>query len=460
MLSIYNTFTQQKEIFKPISAPIVNMYVCGITVYDYCHIGHARTVLAFDVIYRYLLARGYQVNYVRNITDIDDKIIKRAAENNESIEALVARYTNAMHEDFKSLGALTPNTEPCATHSIPQMITLIEKLIDNGLAYVAVNQDVYYHVKKFVTYGQLSHRHLEDLCIGARVEMNEDKQDPLDFVLWKAAKPGEPSWPSPWGPGRPGWHIECSAMANHFLGDTLDIHGGGYDLIFPHHENERAQSEGAHHKKFVNTWMHTGFVQVNDEKMSKSLNNFFTIRDVLKAYDAQTIRYFLVSSHYRSQVNYSEDNLQQARTCVERLYLSLLDRKIHDIVLDEDNAFVKRFYQAMDDDFNTSVAVSILCEVSREINIAREHHKDEADQLASLLKKLANILGLLTEDPQTYLQHSKQAALSPEEIDTLVKARDQARLDKNFAKADEIRKQLTDLGIILEDSQEGTRWRV
>ncbi|MGA2655084.1 MAG: cysteine--tRNA ligase, partial [Gammaproteobacteria bacterium] len=309
-------------------------------------------------------------------------------------------------------------------------------------------------------YGQLSHRHLDDLCAGARVELNEDKQDPLDFVLWKAAKAGEPSWPSPWGNGRPGWHIECSAMATHFLGDTLDIHGGGYDLIFPHHENERAQSEGALHKKFVNIWMHTGFVEVHEEKMSKSLGNFFTIRDVLKDYDAQTIRYFLVSSHYRSPVNYSDDNLQQARTCCERLYLSLMDRKIQDIKLDENNPYVQRFYQAMDDDFNTPVAISVLCELSREINITREHHPDEADMLASILTKLASILGLLTEDPQTYLQHSKQATVSPDQIDNLVRARDEARANKDFARADEIRKHLTDLGIILEDSAQGTRWRV
>lgn len=460
MLHIYNTFTKQKELFKPIHDPKVNMYVCGITVYDYCHIGHARTVLAFDVIYRYLLVKGYQVNYVRNITDIDDKIIKRAHENNENIQALVTRFTTAMHDDFKALGALSPSQEPCATQNIKEMITLIEKLIENGLAYVATNHDVYYHVRKFQSYGQLSHRHLEDLCVGARVEMNEDKQDPLDFVLWKAAKQGEPSWESPWGNGRPGWHIECSAMANRFLGDTLDIHGGGYDLIFPHHENERAQSEGAHHEKFVNIWMHTGFVEVHEEKMSKSLGNFFTIRDVLKDYDAQTIRYFLVSSHYRSPVNYSEDNLQQARTCCERLYLSLLDRNIDDVVLDEHNSFVQRFYQAMDDDFNTPLAVSVLCELSKEINIAREHNPKDADVLASLLKKLANILGLLTQDAQTYLQASKNTNIYPEQIERLVKERDQARLDKDFAKADTIRKQLTDMGIILEDSPQGTRWRV
>ncbi len=460
MLQIYNTFSKQKELFKPINDPKVNMYVCGITVYDYCHIGHARTVLAFDVIYRYLLARGYQVNYVRNITDIDDKIIKRAAENNETIEDLVKRFTIAMHDDFKALGALAPNKEPCATHSIDQMITIIEKLITNGLAYAATNGDVYYHVRKFPTYGQLSHRHLDDLCVGARVEMNEDKQDAFDFVLWKAAKPGEPSWSSPWGKGRPGWHIECSAMATQFLSDTLDIHGGGYDLIFPHHENERAQSEGALHKKFVNTWMHTGFVEVHDEKMSKSLGNFFTIRDVLKTHDAQTIRYFLVASHYRSPVNYSEDNLQQARTCCERLYLTLLDRKLSDVTLDENNPYVKRFYQAMDDDFNTPEALAVFCELSKEVNTVRTHQPHEADLLASLLKKLANILGLLTQDPQTYLQQSKQAELSHAEIDNLVRERDEARVNKDFAKADAIRKHLTDLNVILEDSVQGTRWRI
>lgn len=453
MLHIYNTFTKQKELFKPLTAGQVKMYVCGITVYDYCHIGHARTVLAFDTIYRYLLARGYQVNYVRNITDIDDKIIKRALDNNETIEALVGRFTNAMHEDFKALGALDPNKEPCATQSIDQMINMIEKLIKNGFAYVAPNHDVYYHVRKFPSYGALAHRKFEDLCVGARVEINEDKLDPLDFVLWKAAKPGEPSWSSPWGNGRPGWHIECSAMATHFLGETLDIHGGGFDLTFPHHENERAQSEGALNKKFVNIWMHTGFVEVHDEKMSKSLGNFFTIRDVLKTFDAQTIRYFLVASHYRSPVNYSESNLKQARACLERLYIALRDRTINDIELDENNAYVKRFYQAMDDDFNTPEALAVLFELAKEINIKQD------DQLASLLKKLANILGLLTMDPQTYLQQATGETIDAAQIEQLIRAREQARLDKDFAKADELRKQLTDMGVTLEDSAQGTKWR-
>lgn len=459
MLHIHNTFTKQKELFKPLTPGQVNMYVCGITVYDYCHIGHARTVLAFDVIYRYLLARGYQVNYVRNITDIDDKIIKRAAENNESIDALVSRFTKAMHDDFAALGALTPNNEPCATHTIDQMLAMIEKLIQNDYAYVAPNKDVYYHVRKFPSYGQLAHRKLDDLCAGARVDINEGKQDPLDFVLWKAAKEGEPSWPSPWGNGRPGWHIECSAMATHFLGDTLDIHGGGHDLVFPHHENERAQAEGALNKKFVNTWIHTGFVEVDAEKMSKSLGNFFTIKDVLKTFDAQTIRYFLVASHYRSPVNYSQENLQQARTCCERLYLTLRDRKLTDVVLDEHNLYVKRFYQAMDDDFNTPEAIAVLCELSKEINIVRDQNPIEADGLASLLKKLANILGLLTMDPQAYLQQSTDQEIDAQQIEQLIVDREQARLNKDFIKADAIRKQLTDFGVILEDSSKGTHWR-
>ncbi len=457
MLQVYNTLTKQKEVFKPLTKGQVNMYVCGITVYDYCHVGHARTVLAFDVIYRYLLARGYKVNYVRNITDIDDKIIKRAFENNESVESLVARFTSAMHKDFQDLGALSPNIEPCATAAIRQMLELIQKLIENQLAYQAANGDVYYHVRKFPTYGALAHRHFEDLLAGARVEVNEGKQDPLDFVLWKAAKPGEPSWPSPWGMGRPGWHIECSAMAMHFLGETLDIHGGGYDLTFPHHENERAQSEGCTHKKFVNIWMHTGFVEVHDEKMSKSLGNFFTIRDVLKIFDAQTIRYFLVASHYRSPVNYSEDNLKQARTCCERLYLALRGRAMMDIALDEQNPYVQRFFKVMDDDFNTPEALSVLFELAKEINIVRDHQPKEADQLASQLKKLANILGLLTLDPEIYFQQTSK--VSSDEIEQLIQARETARQQKDFAKADAIRQQLIDMGIILEDSSQGTTWR-
>lgn len=460
MLHIHNTFTKQKEILKPLSAGKINMYVCGITVYDYCHIGHARTVLAFDVIYRYLLARGFQVNYVRNITDIDDKIIKRAAENNESVSSLVERFTNAMHDDFNALGALQPNNEPCATHAITHMIQMIEKLIMNGLAYASPNGDVYYHVKKFPSYGALSHRKLDDLCVGARVEVNEDKQDPLDFVLWKAAKEGEPSWPSPWGNGRPGWHIECSAMATHFLADTIDIHGGGHDLIFPHHENERAQAEGALDKKFVNIWMHTGFVEVNDEKMSKSLGNFFTIRDVLKTFDAQTIRYFLVASHYRSPVNYSQENLQQARTCCERMYLALRDRKIEEGAIDEQNPYVQHFYQAMDDDFNTPEALSVLCELSKEVNIARDHEPQKADKLATVLKQLANVLGLLTQDPETYLQKGGALQIDAAKIEALISDREQARKEKDFAKADTIRQQLTDMGVILEDSAKGTQWRV
>lgn len=459
MLHIHNSLTKQKEIFKPLVPNKVNMYVCGITVYDYCHIGHARTVLAFDVIYRYLLARGFAVNYIRNITDIDDKIIKRAFENNESTENLVARFTTAMHEDFAALGALKPTQEPCATHVVDGIIRMIITLIDNGYAYAAKNGDVYFHVKKFASYGALSHQKLDDLQMGARVDVNEDKQNPLDFVLWKAAKIGEPSWSSPWGEGRPGWHIECSAMATQFLGDTLDIHGGGHDLLFPHHENERAQSECATHKTFVNYWIHTGFVEVNDEKMSKSLGNFFTIREVLKLFDAQVIRFFLISSHYRSPVNYSEENLQQARSCLERLYLALRYRNLTDIELVDEDPYVKRFHQAMDDDFNTPEALAVLFELAREINTVRDATPIAADVLASLLKKLANILGLLTIDADSYLKQTTAEGLDPAKIEQLIADRITARNNKDFAKADSIRAELAAQGVILEDSNKGTCWR-
>ncbi len=464
MLYIHNSFTKQKDLFTPITPGKINMYVCGITVYDYCHIGHARTVLAFDVMYRYLLARGFEVNYVRNITDIDDKIIKRAHENKESVETLVDRFILAMHEDFAALGAQSPSQEPRATQTIPQMIAMITTLIANGYAYVAKNNDVYYHVRKFASYGALSHRKLDDLCVGARVDVNEDKQDPLDFVLWKAAKPGEPSWPSPWGLGRPGWHIECSAMATDILGETLDIHGGGHDLVFPHHENERAQSEGATGKHFVNLWIHTGFVEVDAEKMSKSLGNFFTIRDVLKTFDAQTVRFFLISSHYRSPVNYSQENLQQARACCERLYLALRCRKLSEVELDENNAYVKRFYAAMDDDFNTPEALSVLFDLAREVNIASSLDSSHADELASVLKQLAGTIGLLSLAPEVFFQQTSKPsanldALSNDAIEQLIADRKAARLAKDFAKADAIRNELLDKGVILEDNATGSCWR-
>ncbi len=457
MLHIYNTFTQQKEVFKPIVPGHISLYVCGITVYDYCHIGHARVFVAFDVIVRFLRASGWKVKYVRNITDIDDKIIKRANENKESIEALTARFITAMDEDTAALNVIAPDEEPRATHHIEGIIKMVQKLQEKGIAYVGDNQDVYFEVAKYPSYGQLAHKDLTQLQAGARVEVVTQKHSNLDFVLWKKAKPEEPHWHSPWGEGRPGWHIECSAMSTASLGDTFDIHGGGPDLVFPHHENERAQSECATGKTFVNTWMHIGFVQVDKEKMSKSLNNFFTIRDVLNQYDAEIIRYFLMASHYRSPINYSLELVEQAKSALERLYTALRGAPIDkQATSPHAESFKTRFFEAMNDDFNTPIAFSVLFDLATSINSARESKSDDYVALASMLKELGGILGLLEREPQAFLQGKVEDTT---QIDNLIQARLDARQNKDWQKADEIRQQLTQMGIILEDTPQGTTWR-
>lgn len=452
-LFIYNTESRQKEVFKPIVPGKVGMYVCGVTVYDYCHIGHARVMVVFDTVVRHLRARGFEVNYVRNITDIDDKIINRAFENRESFQALTERFIAAMHEDEAALNVLRPDVEPKATEYIEQIKGMVQTLIDKGHAYAADNGDVYFKVKSFDTYGRLSGKKQDELEAGARVEVNPHKQDPMDFVLWKASKENEPSWHSQWGDGRPGWHIECSAMSKHCIGEHLDIHGGGMDLQFPHHENEIAQSECAHGHHYVNTWMHVGFVRIDNEKMSKSLNNFFTIREVLKEYHPEVIRYFLLSSHYRSPVNYSQENLQTAKTNITRLYTALEGLQPGQAAQNTD--YEQRFNDAMDDDFNTPLAISVLFELVKDVN------KNQDAQLAGLLKALANRLGFLTELPEAFFKAHLNAndGLSDAEIEQLIAQRAQARKDKNWARSDEIRDQLLAQGIELLDSAQGTTWR-
>lgn len=458
MLKIYNSLTRQKEIFQPIDSSRVKIYVCGVTVYDYCHLGHARTYVAFDVIIRYLKQCGYTVTQVRNITDIDDKIIKRALESQTMYRAVVDRFTQAMHEDFKALAILSPDEEPCATDYIPHMITAIETLIARGYAYVAPNGDVYYEVRRFKAYGQLAHRDIDQLESGARVEIAEVKRDPLDFVLWKQAKPGEPSWESPWGSGRPGWHLECSVMSTCLLGESFDIHGGGKDLIFPHHENEIAQAEGTTGCSFVKTWMHAGYLQIDQEKMSKSLGNFFTIREVLKTHRAEVIRYFLINSHYRSPVAYSEEGLQQAHHALQRLYTALCD--LSEANVPQETTFERKFKEAMDDDFNTVIAVSVLFEIAHAIQRARNDKQEEAASLGALLKKLGSILGILQQDPLVFLQTGgSQVSLDVEEIERLIAARNEARLHQNWAEADRLRDLLGRMSIVLDDSADGTRWR-
>ncbi len=461
MLKIYNTLSQKKETFKPLHDKKVGMYVCGMTVYDFCHIGHARVLVAFDVIVRYLQTLSFDVNYVRNITDIDDKIIKRAQENNESVSDLTERMIVAMHEDLAQLNILMPTYEPKATEAITEMLDLIQVLLDKGIAYKADNGDIFFAVEHFKSYGELAHQDLEKLRSGARVAIELSKTDPLDFVLWKKAKSGEPSWDSPWGKGRPGWHIECSAMSMAALGEQLDIHGGGLDLVFPHHQNEIAQSEGATGKKFVNTWIHVGFVQVNRQKMSKSLGNFFTLRDVLATYPAEVIRYFLIASHYRSPINYSQENLQIAQAALYRLYtslrgLDLTENKTVDLSKERD-AYQKKFNQAMDDDFNTPEALAVLFDVAREINRLRENNPEMVIPLAQFLKKQANILGILQQDPDTFLKAGIQAD-EAQRVQALIVARNKARADKNWAEADKIRDELAGLGVSLSDTSEGTDW--
>ena len=458
MLTIYNTLTRKKAPLTPIEAGKVRMYVCGMTVYDYCHMGHARVLVVFDMVSRYLRARGYDVTYVRNITDIDDKIIKRASENNVTINELTTRFIEAMHKDADALGVLHPDIEPRATDHIPQIIKMIKNLINNKLAYVASNKDVFFDVSGFKAYGKLSGKNIDELRAGERVEVQEAKDDPLDFVLWKSAKPGEPSWDSPWGPGRPGWHIECSAMSTHCLGEHFDIHGGGQDLQFPHHENEIAQSEGATGHTFVNVWMHNGFVRINDEKMSKSLNNFFTVREVLNSFLAEEIRFFILSSHYRSPLNYSLENLGEARSALHRMYTALREVPFSDgAVIDE---YVERFNSVMDDDFNTPRAIAVLHDIAGEIN-RHDKKSDKAKSLAATLKALGGVLGLLQDSPVAYLQRGTGGTdgLDSDAIEKLIAERNQARKDRNFQEADRIRDLLKEQGIELEDTPDGTLWR-
>lgn len=456
MLKIYNSLTKQKEVFTPIEANKVSMYVCGMTVYDYCHLGHARVLVCFDVITRYLRARGYEVTYVRNITDIDDKIIDRANEQDIETSELTAKFIDAMHEDERALAVLAPSEEPRATAHISTITDMIQTLIDKNVAYVADNGDVYFDVTRFENYGQLAKKDLAGQEAGARIDIVDVKRNPLDFVLWKQAKAGEPSWTSPWGEGRPGWHIECSAMSTHCLGNHFDIHGGGFDLQFPHHENEIAQSEAATGEQFVNTWMHVGYLQINKEKMSKSLGNFFTIRDVLADYSAEVVRYFLLSSHYRSQLNYSLDNLNSARAALERFYTALRD--LPETTAPSQSEFIDRFHAAMDDDFNTPEGLAILFEMTHKINQLKQSDLAKAAELGALLKKMGGVLGILQQAPEAYLQggmNSDKVA----DIEKLIAERANARAEKNWQKADEIRDQLQAMGIEIEDGPNGTDWR-
>lgn len=458
MLQIQNTLTRQKDEFKPIQPGKINFYVCGVTVYDHCHIGHARTYTAVDVIVRYLRWRGFEVNFVRNITDIDDKIIKRANENNESYDALTKRFTDAMHEDFAALGFLKPDHEPRATEYITEMIMLINEMIANKHAYVASNGDVYFDVRSFKDYGCLSHHNLDDLESGSRVEVVEVKRDPLDFVLWKLAKPGEPKWLSPWGEGRPGWHLECSAMSMKLLGKHFDIHAGGRDLIFPHHENEIAQSEAASGEKFVNYWMHTGFLNIGKEKMSKSLGNFVTIRDALADHDSEVVRYFLLASHYRSPLIYTDEVLGQTHQALARFYTAL--RGLPEGKKLENSDFENRFITAMDDDFNTPVAMSVLFDLAHEIQRLREKNENEsAANHGALLKYLGGIFGLLQKDPDEFFK-SGSDDLDVKKIEALIAARQQARADKNWAEADKLRKEIADMNVVLEDGPTGPTWKI
>ena len=454
MVKIYNTLAREKQDFVPLEPGRVRMYVCGMTVYDYCHLGHARVMVVFDVVRRWLRAAGYEVTYVRNITDIDDKIIKRAQENHETIEALTARYIAAMDEDAAALGVDRPDFEPRATDHVPGMLDMIRTLEQRGLAYQASDGDVNYAVRKFEGYGKLSGKSLEDLRAGERVEVDHAKHDPLDFVLWKHAKEGEPYWESPWGRGRPGWHIECSAMSSALLGDHFDIHGGGQDLQFPHHENEIAQSEGAHGGIFVNYWMHNGFVRVDNEKMSKSLGNFFTVREILERYDAEVVRFFIVRAHYRSPLNYSDQHLDDARQALTRLYTALKGYEAVPAAIDWGDPHAARFREAMNDDFNTPEAVAVLFELANELN------KGRAPNDAALLKGLAATLGLLQREPSAFLQASiGTGGMDAERIEALIDARARARKAKDFAAADRIRQELLDDGIVLEDTAQGTLWR-
>ena len=470
MLKIYNTLAREKQVFTPIIAGKVSMYVCGMTVYDYCHLGHARVMVVFDMVSRWLRVSGYAVNYVRNITDIDDKIIKRANDNNETIAQLTQRFIDAMDEDSAKLGVIRPDIEPKATDFVEGMIKMIATLIEKGFAYAADNGDVFYSVNNFEGYGKLSGKSLEDLRAGERVEVDTHKKDPMDFVLWKSVKPNEPSWDSPWGKGRPGWHIECSAMSSHHLGERFDIHGGGQDLQFPHHENEIAQSEAAHSHdgklcQMVNYWMHNGFVRVDDEKMSKSLGNFFTIRTVLEKYDAEVVRFFILRAHYRSPLNYSDQHLDDAKLALTRLYTTLRGYDAIGAEINWQKPQAARFKLAIDDDFNTPEAMAVLFDLANEVN------KSKSLELASLLKNLGNVLGLLQRDASEFLQGIIQTTsiqlesgeankiIDSNAIDSKILARIAAKKAKNFAEADRIRKELAEFGVVLEDTPQGTTWR-
>jgi len=452
-LRIYNTLSRDVVEFTPLEQGHVRMYVCGMTVFDYCHVGHARSNVAFDVVQRWLKVSGYKVTHIRNITDIDDKIIKRAVENGETIRSLTNRMVDAMHEDFDALGIARPNAEPRATEFVPQMLSMIGVLEQKGLAYRTPQGDVNYSVRKFLGYGKLSGKSLDELHAGERVAVLDGKDDPLDFVLWKSAKPTEPAdvkWDSAFGPGRPGWHIECSAMACQMLGNTFDIHAGGADLQFPHHENEIAQSEGATGQPFAKVWMHNGFINIDNEKMSKSLGNFFTIRDVLKSYDAETVRFYLVRSHYRTSLNYSDQNLNDARSGLKRLYTALQATPPSHVYIDWTNPFAARFKAAMDEDFGTPEAVAVLFDLASKVN------RSQSAEQSGLLKALGGILGMLQTDPQTYLQAG--AGLNEAAIQAHIQARADAKAAKNFAEADRIRKFLLEQGVVLKDSAAGTTW--
>ncbi|MBY0438923.1 MAG: cysteine--tRNA ligase [Burkholderiales bacterium] len=457
MLRIYNTLARDKQPFVPLEPGKVRMYVCGMTVYDYCHLGHARVMVVFDLVTRWLRASGYQVTYVRNITDIDDKIIRRAAENGESMGALTQRFIDAMDADAAALGVVKPDHEPRATEYVPQMQEIIGRLERGRLAYVASDGDVNYSVRDFPGYGKLSGKSLEDLRAGERVEVNSGKRDPLDFVLWKRSKEGEPFWESAWGRGRPGWHIECSAMSAALLGETFDIHGGGQDLQFPHHENEIAQSEGANGKPFVRYWMHNGFVRVDDEKMSKSLGNFFTVREVLARYDAEVVRFFIARAHYRSPLNYSDKHLDDARQALARLYTALKGIDAPAAAIDRDDPRAARFGAAMDDDFNTPEAIAVLFELAGDLNRTRD------PATAGLLRALGHQLGLLERDPIAFLQAASGGAsdggLDAAAIEARIAERTAAKKARDFARADAIRAELLAGGIVLEDGAAGTLWR-
>ncbi|ARO88456.1 cysteine--tRNA ligase [Nitrosospira lacus] len=458
MLKIHNSLAREKQDFVPLTPGNVKIYVCGMTVYDYCHLGHARMMVVFDMVVRWLRATGLNVTYVRNITDVDDKIIKRALENNESIETLTSRFIQAMEEDAAVLGVLPPTCEPRATRHVERMVAMIRTLVDKNLAYAAANGDVYYAVHRFPGYGKLSGKSLDDLRAGERVIVDPHKKDPLDFVLWKAAKPGEPQWDSPWGTGRPGWHIECSAMSEHYLGEHFDIHGGGQDLQFPHHENEIAQSEGAHDHPFVNYWMHNGFVRVNDEKMSKSLGNFFTVREILNCYQPEVVRFFILRAHYRSALNYSDQHLEDAKRALDRLYTALKGSRasVSGEAIDWNEAPARRFREAMNDDFNTPDAIAVLFDLANEIN------KTGSPMDVALMRALGGVLGLLQQDSQQYFQDAVTMGdfvVSQEHIEQMIQQRLIARSNKDYGESDRIRKELLDAGIILEDGSQGTTWR-